>query len=71
VVQIILKAVQIIAQYNINFLADTDGVLHETATEVLYKIYTNIKNLSLKIDKSIKSGVLLIGILKKSWFTAT
>ena len=31
-VQIILKAVQIIAQYNINFLADTDGVLHEIGT---------------------------------------
>lgn len=63
---------QIIAQYNINFLADTDGVLHEIRTEVLYKIYTNIKNLSFKKGKNIKSGVPLIGKLKKtSWSTAT
>ena len=55
---------QNIAQYNINFLADTDSVLHEIATEVSYKICTNIKNISLKKDKkNIKCGVPLIGVL--------
>lgn len=51
-------------QYNINFLEETDGVLHEIATDVLYKICTNIKNLSLEKDKTIKSWVPLTGILR-------
>jgi hypothetical protein len=60
----ILKAVRVIAQYSINFLADTDGVFHEIATGGLYKICTNNKNLNLKKGKTIKSAVPLTGILK-------
>ena len=67
----ILRAVRIVAQYNIDLLAETDSVLNGTADEALYKIYTNSENSSLKKDKAIKTGVPLIGMPGKSWFKAT